>query len=91
MEKYRLPASHSLFEEQSLADLLLERYEDLYDEKRTLEKMLRSGGRGYAAMKERLDVLCAALGEQTTTGDSLVDRWEAQIARGEIPDLDEEL
>ena len=26
-----------------------------------------------------------------STGDPLIDRWESQLARGETPDLDEEV
>lgn len=69
---------------------MLEWYEDLYDEKDALEAQLEEGldtGQVYSRLAE-IDKILEGDDAVSTTGDPLIDYWEAQIARGEVPDLD---
>ena len=52
--KYHLPASHDLFQCQTVAELLQEQLEDLYEEVADLERQLDAGaGRAAPAMQSR--------------------------------------
>ncbi len=76
VEKYKLPWTHECAQESTLEDLLVEYYED-YFHKHPEE-----------ARKE-----LAVEGEFTfdETGDALLNKWEAELARGVTPDLEEGL
>jgi hypothetical protein len=99
--KYKLPATHPLFEGQSMAALSLEMYEDLYARRDEIQREIKDA----PSAKERLELMDAlqkldeALGEREAakndgpmiTGDALFDRWEKILAEGGVPDLDEGL
>lgn len=86
MSKYRLPASHDLFQTQTLAELHLEQLEDLWDERRDLERQIEQGGNLHG-VHERLAQIRRALGDEMPM-DDLVEHWEREIAAGRVPDLD---
>ena len=90
VQKYKLPSSHDLFQNQSMPELLLEWYEDLYDEKLDLETSLQEGMGDDADTMRRLAEIQKTLGDDNivTTGDPLVDHWEAELRAGRTPDLD---
>lgn len=70
-----------------------EMYEDAYERRQELETLLddpdlrQEDKRRYSAQLRKMHI---ALGEADPTKgeDPLVDMWEAQMARGEVPDLD---
>lgn len=90
VQKYSLPPYHELFESRSIPELLLEWYEDLYDEKTTLERQLETEKGESGNIRNRLNEVLSILegGPNRKTGDRLIDYWEDQLARGEEPDLD---
>lgn len=94
MTKYRLPTNHDLFQTQSVPELMLEWYEDLYEEMDDIEAAIKDEAIVDAAelgrLQRRLETLQKALGMDVriVTGDPLVDYWEAEIAAGRVPDLD---
>lgn len=91
MRKYKLPASHDLFQTQTVAELLLEQYGDLLEEKAELESRLEAdpSGRESGLVRERLLAIERAFGDVAEAGrDDLVEFWEAEIAAGRAPDLE---
>lgn len=66
-------------------------YEDLHDERTSLEAR-RKFGKMEDWERERLTVVQGILdgAEVRFSGDPLIEKWEREIAEGKIPDLDEE-
>lgn len=93
VNRYKLPPNHELFTGQSTSDLILEMYEDLLLERKGIQERLESGGVGeeHTALMGRLRELDKAIGDAVVPQDSLIDRWEADIAAGRIPDLEMDL
>lgn len=91
MEKYKLPPSHVLFQNQSIAELNMEMYEDLYVRKADIESDLDKDVTDKQPLLEQLAALNTALGEEAAVVDPLADKWERELAAGRIPDLDEEM
>lgn len=76
-KKYQLPWTHDAFQESSLFELLVERYEDLFEAD---PEALRDASRdedGELVFDE--------------TGDELIDKWERELSLGLDPDLTEGL
>ena len=72
---------------------MLEWYEDLYEEKLDLERLLDEGLTGEALSEtvrrlENIHRVLELADEHVKTGDPLVDYWESEIAAGRTPDLD---
>lgn len=91
VSKYKLPASHELFQKQTVSDLMMEFYEDLYDEREVLEQRLSSGRESFSAhslIRERILDISKALGEKVTVNDPLAEKWLADMDAGQVPDLD---
>jgi hypothetical protein len=91
VSRYNLPPNHPLFVGQSVAELNLEWFEDLMLRRVALQEMIDEGNCDYSATSKELDEINQALGEQAVESDDLIDKWERQIANGEMPDLDEGL
>ena len=89
-EKYKLPANHDLFVNQSEAQLMLEYYEDLYARKQDIEKDLESNESDRSLLSQ-LNAIGKALGEEDMEKDDLWDKWERELEAGLIPDLNEGL
>jgi hypothetical protein len=76
------------------AELWEELYEDLWLRLQATEETLRTtvGNEAREPIIEERAELARMLGveleEASESGDPLIDHWEAQIARGEEPDLD---
>ena len=87
--KYNLPPNHELFLERSLPDLHQEMLEDLMIEESELKKRIEKGEDAEGNLLRELNNIQKMLGEDEGTEDMLWDKWEAQLAAGEIPDLDE--
>ena len=91
VSKYRLPATSPLFTSQSFADLLLERYEDLYVEAAEIGAALGAATNSSETqgLQDRLADIARALREplEVDTGDELLDEWERDIAAGRTPNL----
>ncbi len=89
VNKYHLPTSHPLFQNQAMAELTQEMYEDMYLRQEELRDALESSGRGDggSAILEQLNALNAVLGDPPEGADPLVDQWEADLAAGRTPDL----
>jgi hypothetical protein len=72
-----------------------EMYEDLYERKAELEALLAdemTPMRERTTLMARLRRLNKILDEDLEVSDDpLVDKWEAELAAGRIPDLDEGL
>lgn len=74
VKKYKLPWTHSLAQEATYAELLVEFYEDYFEEKpEEARKALAKGGEFYFE----------------STGDPMIDKWERELAAGVTPDLTE--
>lgn len=96
IQKYQLPAHHPLFLEQPLECHLEEYMGDQFEKVEEIEARLKSGNlsaqqRGH--LMDQLKALKAFLDDQPikATNDPLAEYWEAQIARGEEPNMDLEL
>lgn len=80
-----------MFSSQSFADLLLERYEDLYVEAADIGAALGSAQNSseMQPLQDRLQEIARALREplEVDTGDDLLDEWERDIAEGRTPNL----
>lgn len=91
MEKYKLPATSPAFEGLSFAELLQERYEDLYVEARTIALTIKGGVQSgeEQVLQSRLADIQRALHEPVAfeSGDALIDEWERDIAEGRTPNL----
>lgn len=74
-KKFRLPATSEEWLNSSLDELTIWFLEDLYLEHDDLARGVRLKHIGM---------------EVAPTGDSLLDKWERQIAQGIMPDLDED-
>lgn len=86
--KYKRPPNHPLFLSRSIASLMREFYEDLWDERADLERLLETPDSDQGAIRARLAVVCEALGEKASASDTLIEEWERELAAGRVPDLD---
>lgn len=76
--KYKLPWTHEAAQNATPFELLVELYEDHFDENpREQFDMLRNAESGEIEFEE--------------TGDELIDKWEKELALGITPDLSEGL
>lgn len=90
VKKYKLPANHDLFQNQSAAELSLEMYEDmLLRKEEILEQLETASSKASNKLYEQLNSINAVLGEPVAVQDELVDRWEREIEQGITPDLNE--
>lgn len=91
--KYNRPPNDPAYLELAEAEIMQEWLEDLYAEKADLLQQLEDPDLEDAIpIMQRINRLSEALGEtDRVTDDPLIDKWEAQLARGEIPDLTEGL
>jgi len=90
-KKYRLPPNHDLFENQSIAELNLEFYEDLFvRRKEIMEEMEDQDVKGDSLDRlfKQLNAINRILGFEEQSGDPLIDEWERDLAEGRIPDLE---
>lgn len=88
--KYKLPANHELFRNQSIASLNLEMYEDLYLKREEIEdEMETASGKEYTALAKRLNEINTALEGETYEDDPLIAKWERELEQGLVPDLTE--
>lgn len=76
-EKYRLPWTHSGFQNATIFDLLVEYYEDIFEEDPKAMLAAARTDDGEVIFEE--------------TGDPLIDKWEREMAQGITPDLTEGL
>lgn len=92
-EKHKLPPNHELCVSQSVAEIAVEMYEDLYHRKSMLEYELEEATRvdEQSSITNQLSKISEALGEEgpETFRDDLIDKWEKEIAEGKTPDLTE--
>lgn len=77
VEKYRLPWTHELFQNAIPFDLMVEYYEDLFEEDPHAQLDSLRGDDGEIVIDD--------------TGDPLFDKWERELAKGLEPDLEEGL
>lgn len=87
--KYGLPSNHELFQTRTVEDLMVEWFEDLWEEKTDLERLVEDAEMPGMAVLSRLEELNKILGDEKMTiavGDPVFDAWEAAVARGEEPD-----
>ena len=97
IQKYKLPTTHRLFQEQSWAALNLELTEDLWIREQELcEQAQQHEGSALNEVLDQLQTVRKALGlildfgsARITGSDPLVDKWERELAEGRDPDLDE--
>lgn len=92
MRKYGLPTSHPAFQNALPADVLLEFFEDAWEEKHALEEAREKRGSHFGEYdRRRLSELEKLLGltNGETSEDALADKWDREIAEGKIPNLDE--
>jgi hypothetical protein len=90
IRKYQLPPTHELFQGQSVAELELEFYEDMWAKKEMIEKELDEDTQGAdrGELYRQLNSVHKALGLETESEDPLIDEWERDLAEGRIPDLE---
>lgn len=72
--KYQLPWTHEAFQQSSLFELLTERYEDLFE--KDPDAMFEAGRNEDGEVELESD-------------DSLISKWERELAMGLTPDLTE--
>jgi hypothetical protein len=86
-----LPPNHTLFLEQSVAELNQEMIEDLLVRKRDLTTALEDEDQSIKEQQElsrQLRAVLTALGDPVETGDELIDQWERDLEEGRVPDLE---
>lgn len=88
MDKYKQPSNHELFQTRSWAEWQIEMYEDLYVRRDELKAQMENADVDQRKALKALTAIEALLGEGDGEQDSLVDRWEAELAEGRIPDLE---
>lgn len=72
--KYKLPWTHECAQSATLEDLLVEYYEDFYEKNPSeARKVFSEDGEFFFE----------------STGDPLLDKWEEELQKGLIPDLEE--
>lgn len=72
--KYKLPWTHECAQSSTLEDLLVEYYEDFYEKNPSeARKVFSENGEFFFE----------------STGDPLLDKWEEELQKGLIPDLEE--
>lgn len=76
-EKYRLPSNHSLFLDSTPFDLLVEYYEDWFEDDPAAVLDTMRGEDGEVVFEDLEDTLLA--------------KWEHEVSQGAIPDLEEGL
>lgn len=91
--KYKLPPHHELFLGRSIAEHLLEYYQDHAEKKEELTNSLKQTGMDTQERARILEVISQIdkmLGNisESSSGDPLVDLWEMQVKAGIEPDLD---
>lgn len=86
-----MPPNHTLFLEQSVAELNQEMIEDLLVRKRDLTTALEDEDQSIKEQQElsrQLRAVLTALGDPVETGDELIDQWERDLEEGRVPDLE---
>lgn len=63
-------------------------YEDLYERREDVQRMIQDKEISVTRGDEVLRRIAAALGEEESTSDPLIDQWERELAEGKIPDLE---
>jgi hypothetical protein len=87
-KKYKLPANHELFVNQSEAELALEMFEDMLLRKQEILDELETADTKHSnELYQQLNALNVALGEAEVVQDDLVERWEKELEQGITPDL----
>jgi len=62
----------------------------LIQKEELLDRIPEASGKEFIALSDHLSALNKVLGEtEDDVSDPLIDQWEADIAAGRIPDLDE--
>lgn len=88
--KYRLPPNHELFENQSLAELTYEMFEDMISRRdEILEEIKTAESSQLLALEKQLNALNEMLGEDRFIADPLIDKWDRELEAGLVPDLNE--
>jgi len=85
-----LPPNHDLFENQSVAELNLEFYEELMTRRQEIldeldDEDTRSDEAGR--LLKALNSINKALGLEEVVQDDLIAEWERELDAGRIPDL----
>jgi len=91
--KYKLPASHALFENQSSAELYLEFFEDMFAQRQEILASLEEEGNQVDQERayKQLNAINRALDLPEVVSDPLIDKWERELAEGKEPDFEETL
>ena len=89
--KYNLPTNHTLFMNRNVPSLHQEMYEDLFTKKEDLEEALleNDDGKMTDSLLKQINSINSILGEEEAVADSLVDKWEKELAEGKTPNLEE--
>ena len=85
-----MPPNHDLFENQSVAELNLEFYEELMTRRQEIldeldDEDTRSDEAGR--LLKALNSINKALGLEEVVQDDLIAEWERELDAGRIPDL----
>lgn len=90
-KKYKLPANHNLFMDQSIGALYLEMYSDIYIKRDEIMSEITENSdlslKQIAVLNRQLDEINSQLGEPYESSDELIDQWEKELEEGKIPDL----
>jgi len=91
VDKYNLPPTHDLFIGQSIAELTLEMYEDLFSQRETLRENIHQVTKyqDEQDILEKINNINEILGEPNDVVDEVIDKWERELLEGKIPNLDE--
>lgn len=91
--KYKLPANHELFVSQPPAALQREWWTDLYRREKELEQELDDPETSIEqgrVIERTLAKLQKVLHDgEVSSGDALIDKWEAEFEAGKKPNLEE--
>lgn len=86
--KYKRPASDPLFLNRSWPEWQVEMFEDMLTQREILLERVANGEVDSKDGAAAIEGLNKILGD-VPVADTLVDKWERELAAGKIPDLDE--
>lgn len=90
-QKYQRPPNDPLFTGQTIAELQLEMFEDMLLQRESLEDHLDhlADAESRREAREKIQALNEILGDTKAVEDPLIEKWEEELARGQVPDLTE--
>lgn len=90
MDKYKRPPNDPLYQARSWVEWRIEMYEDLMSRRDELKEGIKDGTLDQGKADSLIRAIEAVLEEKAPQSDDpLIDKWEAELEAGLVPNLDE--